>query len=262
MGEHEDPGLDNKVAQESPIERLMESREQSEREKPFGLYVVEPPDPAVELAKQVETEVFGEFFESNTPEFMEREYGPFEQYSTFLFVVDQQTKQPAGVMRLIRNSEQGLKSVNDLEKPPWSKPLGEVMAENPMSPDLDHTLDIATFAVLPQYRQKADPSSPVSSALYHATIAYSLEHGYTDWVAILDDKVLNGLIQPFGEPFEHYQGLGSETYLDSPASTPVYLNLQRSMDRVQQFDQGTYDFLIKGVGLESVSLPPYESEQP
>ncbi|HVN50080.1 MAG TPA: hypothetical protein VMT43_01540, partial [Acidimicrobiales bacterium] len=81
---------------------------------PFGVYVLDADQPEAELARAVEREVLDEFF-TNSPELLEREYGPYESASTFLCVVDHEQRAPAGMIRIIRPGDAGLKSVHDIE---------------------------------------------------------------------------------------------------------------------------------------------------
>ena len=86
----------------------------------FGVYVLRSDEPAAELARHVEREVFLEFF-GNTPELLAAEYGPYESASVFICVIDHVLRQPAGVMRIIVPSACGAKSLHDLEAR-WGQP--------------------------------------------------------------------------------------------------------------------------------------------
>ncbi len=81
---------------------------------PFGLYVIPSADPAAELARAVERDVFFEYF-GNTAEMLAAEYDPYEASSVHLCVVDHLRGQAAGAMRLILPSAAGLKTSVDLE---------------------------------------------------------------------------------------------------------------------------------------------------
>ena len=70
--------------------------ERSGSEAPFGTYIVASTDPAAEIGREVERQVFGEFF-GNSPEMLAEEYAPFEASSIFLCVIDQRRLVPAGV---------------------------------------------------------------------------------------------------------------------------------------------------------------------
>lgn len=232
-------------AEKEEAVRLLIERKLQPTESRYGVYVVESSDPAANLGRAVELEVFGEFFDNNE-ELMKREYGPYEQDSTFIIVLDKQTSEPAGVMRLIQNGPNGLKSLNDLSKEPWLKGIDAVFEEDGLSPhDLDKTWDIATLAVRKEYRGK----TAVSAALYHALYLSSEKRQIENWVAILDDNVLE-LLGALGIHFKRYVGVGSANYLDSPASTPVYGNKPEIVDYLRVNSPDAYNYLVLGKGLE------------
>lgn len=214
-------------------------------EKKYAVYFVDGESEAAKLGRALEVEVFGEFF-NNDEELMREEYGPYEPNSKFLIVVDHENKKAAGVMRLISDSEAGLKSLNDLTKQPWSKPLDEVFSENDISRhDLPDAWDIATLAVNKDYRGKTS----VASALYHGLYKGSVEHGIKEWVAILDDKVLE-LLEALGLFFERYKGIGSASYLDSPNSTPVYANVEKIINNMSVKNPDAHRYLALGEDID------------
>jgi len=66
------------------------------------------------LARSVEVTVFQEQF-GNSPSDMNEGYNPFETASGFFLVVDQQEGLPVGALRYIKNSDAGMKTLNDTE---------------------------------------------------------------------------------------------------------------------------------------------------
>ena len=46
---------------------------------------------------------------------MKTEFGPYDESSVFFVVMDTKAKVPAGVLRMIRNSSVGLKTIVDLD---------------------------------------------------------------------------------------------------------------------------------------------------
>lgn len=240
-----EPSYELSDAEKAEAIRLLIERKLRPTESRYGVYVVESSDPAANLGRSVELEVFSEFFQ-NDEHLMEREYGPYEQESTFIIVLDELNGEPAGVMRLIRNGQNGLKSLNDIGQQPWGKGLDVIFQENDLNPDdLDHTWDIATLAVRKDYRGK----TAVSAALYHALYLASEERQVEDWVAILDDNVLD-LLGALGIHFKRYAGVGSASYLDSPASTPVYGNKSEIVEYLKENSPDAYNYLVLGRGLE------------
>src|SRR4051812_3155607 len=83
----------------------------------FGCYMIGNSSKYSNLGRYVESNVFLKSF-GNTPNVMESEYGPYEQASNFFVVIDQETEKPVGVMRVIENSDAGLKSLVDLKRTP------------------------------------------------------------------------------------------------------------------------------------------------
>lgn len=236
-----------KILSEAEEIRLVEQladRRKEPSEKRFAAYLVKGDEEAAKLAREVEVEVFGEFFD-NDEGLMRQEYRKYEESSVFIVIVDHKSKKPAGVMRLISNSESGLKSLNDLAGSPWNKPIDEIFIENEISEnDLDTTLDIATLAVRKDYRSKTE----VSVALYHALRIHTINTETTEFVTILDDKVLE-LLASIGCHFNKYKGVQSASYLDSPSSTPVYTSYQQMMDRWEADNMDTYKYIALGEGL-------------
>ena len=71
-------------------------------ETPFGFYIIRSNDPAAELGRAVEREVFLEFF-GNTPDMLHDEYDPYEGNSLFLVLVDHlRLVRRAGHVQLLR----------------------------------------------------------------------------------------------------------------------------------------------------------------
>lgn len=228
--------------EEARLVDMLTNRNTQPSEKRYSLYLISSDDPGAALARGLEVEVFGEFF-NNDETVMRAEYGPYENSSEFLIVVDNRDKESVGVMRLIHNSDSGLKSINDLTNPPWNKPLNEIFEENDIQQsDLEDTLDIATLAVRKKYRGKT-----AANALYRALYLTTMKENKKEWVSILDDNVL-ALLEALGIHFKRYQGVGSANYLDSPSSTPVYGNASEIAEHVEMRYPDTHRFVTLGEG--------------
>ena len=80
---------------------------------PFGVYLLWSDEPAAELARAIEREVFLEVF-GNTRELLEAEYGRYEPASLFMLVIDHEKLAPAGVMRVVTGSLLN-KTLDDIE---------------------------------------------------------------------------------------------------------------------------------------------------
>lgn len=211
-------------------------------DKPYTIYQVHGDDPCARLARAVELEVFQDRFPSNDETLMQKEYGEFEDCD-FLLAVDNTTGQPVGVMRLLRNSPSGLKSIIDIENPKheWKKPLTELFAENDLKEaDLDDTVDVATIAVVRSHNQ-----TDVAPGLYYALRQYILANEIKTIVTILDDIVLV-LLESIGCYFKRYDEVGSKPYLDSPASTPCYISYEEMMQIWQSKSPKNYNKIVLG----------------
>jgi len=183
----------------------------------FGCYLISGKDPYSQLGRYIESEVFNETFK-NSPEIMAREYGPYEPVSLFFVIIDQETEMPVGVMRIIKNSEAGLKSLVDLKDTPLALMEKDIYAKFGINPD--RCADIATIAILPNYRGAQENYLP-STLLYRSFYLGILNNLQFDHVVTVIDKKaehnLNILKFPFRTLDERYF-----SYLDSPESHALY----------------------------------------
>ncbi len=216
--------------------------------EPFGTYIVPSTDPAAELGRVVERVVFGEFF-ANTPELLAAEYAPYEPASLFLLVIDHRRLVPAGVSRMIVPSAAGFKSVADIERV-WNENPNDVIARSGSHIDLSRCIDVATLATTADYRGGASEGL-VSLALYQAIIMGAYGAGMPWLVAVMDLTVISLLSERIGSPFSKYPGIEPRTYLDSPASLPVYVDLDAYGARLAGVDEAIHSILFRGVGLEA-----------
>jgi hypothetical protein len=223
---------------------------------PYGLYRLTGDDPAAELARAVERDVFLEFF-GNTPELLAREYGPFEGASHFLLVLDHETLRPAGACRLIEPSPAGNKTVEDVGRV-WGLPL--LARDEHVHPLAGAAWDVATLAVGAGYRGTRTDGL-ISAALFQGITMFMATAGVR-WVTATLDLVVLDLVQSrCREPFVAFPGAEPRSYLDSPLSLPVYCDGDRYRARLAQADPGLHELLFAGVGLEDhVSVPCWAAE--
>jgi len=227
---------------------------------PFGLYVIPSADPAAELARSVERNVFYEYF-GNTPEMLATEYDPYEAASVYLCVIDHRRRRAAGAMRLILPSPAGLKTTVDLEQA-WAQPIAEVLSRTGLELPAPRVWDIATIAVTPDYRG-ASTNGLISLAMYQGVIQLA-RHRDVRWVlAILDLVVLDLIQQGTGRPFSLFDGVEPMSYLDSPSSLPVWCDLSDYDQRLAITDPGMHEILFHSRGLEAaVSIPSWDGGMP
>lgn len=237
-------------------ERVVARR--GEPEQPFGLHLLAGTDPAAELCRHVEREVFLEYF-GNTSDFLAREYGAYEETSLFLCVIDHRRLAPAGVMRMILPSDAGQKSLHDIERV-WKESPDEVFARTGVQFDPVRVWDIATLAVANDYRGR-NSEGLISLALYQAAFQTSMPCGARWFVAVLDAVVLELIDTRLARPFSYYSGLEPLRYLDSPASLPVYVDIHDYGRRLREADPTMHALLFEGTGLEpTLSAPDWAQE--
>ncbi len=221
---------------------------------PFGLYVFDAAAPESALARTIERDVFFETF-GNTGTLLEAEYGPYDEASFFLCVIDHQRRRPAGMIRVIEPSAQGFKSLDDLARH-WGQPFDEVAERAGLEVDLGSMWDLATLGVDAEYRGAAT-SGLVAMALYQGLNMLAHRRGIAWAVAVLDLVVLDLINGAWGRPFAALPGIEPKRYLDSPASQPVLCDAVDYKARLSLLDPSTHQILFEGIGLESmVSLPP------
>jgi len=223
------------------------------RRSPFGLYLFRSDEPAAELARHVEAEVFDEAF-GNTRDLMADEYGPYEGASVFCCVLDHRRGLPVGALRLILPGPAGLKSLVDVEQG-WDRPAARLLAATGLDFEAGRTWDIATLAVAPGYRDGL-----VSQALYQGACTSARRRHVSALVTILDVRVLRLVQSRLARPFRRYEGVGSAEYLDSPASLPVWSDFESWRGRVLHEDPVLHDVVFEGRGLEAaVSAPDWDA---
>ena len=220
--------------------------------EPFGLYAFDASAPESELARAVERSVFDEFF-GNSAEMLDAEYGPYEESTVFLCVMDQRRKLPAGTVRAILPSPRGFKSLHDFETV-WERPLDPILGPIGIDPLRDDVYDITTIAVDADYRGKATDGL-ISLGLYQAIMELARFRGVRWLVSIMDLVVIDLIDGLVAAPFRRYPGVEPINYLDSPASVPVYCDYQEWVPRFAAAEPAMHDIVINGKGIEAAMTP-------
>lgn len=226
--------------------------------EPFGLYVFGADDPAAELARHVERTVFFEAF-GDTPELLAREYDPYEPTSVLFCVIDHLRKLPVGGGRIIAPAPggPGFKSLNDLPAV-WGEAAEDLARESGLDMPFERTCDIATVAVMPEYRHAAS-SGLVALSLYHGGLQTAPPCGIDWMVAVLDMSVFEMARSRFHAPFVPFAGVEARAYLGSPASIPTWLRISEWEARLSEEDPSLYELVVEGKGLDAaVKLPDWE----
>jgi hypothetical protein len=231
---------------------LIERTLDTEVPETFGAYLFLDGDPAAEIARSVERAVLLEAF-GNTPEVLRAEYGPYEESSMFVCVIDHRARRPAGAMRMILPTlgGPGLKSLNDVG-PTWGEPAAVLLARLGITVVAGEMWDLATLVVAPEYRTAA-ATGLVSLGLYQSVVRTACASGIEWLCAVLDVAVYRMTRLKFAAPFDPFgDGL---PYLGSTASVPVTCNLAEWRARLGARDPIIHDIIYEGVGIEPALRP-------
>jgi hypothetical protein len=240
------------VLNDADVRRLAQQVMAPDPVEPFGVYLFRSTDPGAELGRHVERTVFLETF-GNSAELLAQEYAPYEDASAFICVIDHLRRLPAGVMRVLLPSPAGFKSLNDLE-PWWGEPAGVIIERTGLAMDMDKTWDIATLAVISDYRGKATMGL-VSIGLYQ-TLTMAALRSEIDWfVAILDMPAYRMIRWKLRMIFTGYEGVPAKPYLGTPANMPVWCHVSECNQRLAVADPTLHELLVGGTGLEPAIRP-------
>ncbi len=202
--------------------RLIEEKNDRVDEQ-YKCYKIEGFSEYSNLARQIERQVFEDKF-GNDAEEMEREYGLYEEASTFFLSVDVESKQPIGALRIIRNSVNGLKTLNDLEANqadlPFTITQRRAMLQHRIE-SLNECWDIGTVAVSKEYRHSM-LGADVSIQLYRGMYVTAMQEEVKHFVSIIDDKAHAILTEFLGIPFVPLCNSEPFEYLGSKASHATY----------------------------------------
>ncbi|HET6494492.1 MAG TPA: hypothetical protein VFH61_03895 [Thermoleophilia bacterium] len=232
---------------DAEVRRLTRRVVAPDANEPFGAYLFCGDDPGAALARYVERTVFLESF-GTTPEMEAEAYDPYEPSSAFICVIDQLRGIPVGAMRVVLPSSAGFKSLNDIE-PIWGESAEELMGRNGLKVDLGRTWDIATLAVIPDYRGKATRGL-VLMGLYQTLTLAARDCGIEWFVAIFDMPVFRLIRWKLRLIFAGYEGIGPMPYLGSTASIPAWCDVVQAERRLAETDQDLHAILVEGLGLE------------
>src|SRR4051794_31376719 len=106
-------------------------------------FVFDPVGDELEAALRCESQVFLDAY-GNTPEEFDVEYGPYET-STGYMAVFQEDGEAVAAARFIAPGAAGLKTLNDVSRPPWE--VDGLRSARAAGVDPTRTWDVATIAV-------------------------------------------------------------------------------------------------------------------
>ncbi|HET9173838.1 MAG TPA: hypothetical protein VFN56_00990 [Candidatus Saccharimonadales bacterium] len=243
-------------------------------DKRYVITLIQGDDPIYgDIGKSVECTVFSKAFKRTLSD-VYLDYVDYDSASTFIVAIDRNhpktgRARPAGAIRLINDSPQGLKSIKDMIKDDPSNPWRDEIAnlvfsdDEQYSPDLawkrlcdkagvvldpSASVDVATFSVHPAYGRR-NRLSGVYVSLYHTCLRLAMAQGKKNLVSIQDLPPLE-LVQEFGKPFDTFDGLSPRPYGGPYDTLPAYCILDEGMARVRSFQPMIGKLLIEGVGLD------------
>lgn len=192
----------------------------------FACFALESTDPFANIARQLEREVFEDAW-GNDPATMKREYGPYDESSVFFMVVDTHDRVPAGVVRMIRNSSAGLKTIVDLDdcvKSPIAPTVigvADVMRHHRID-DLDRCWDGATAAIPRRYRRRM---TAVHVHIFRVMALAAMRENIQHFVAVLDAPVVKAARDVLGLPLVPLVDTPPFTHMDAPDNQAVYAHV-------------------------------------
>ena len=199
-------------------------------------------------ARDCEAEVFLRAY-GNTRQQLEDEYGPYEQASVFIALADD-SGDVLGACRLIRPTEQGLKTLDDAARPPWSLDVARSVRAARL--DVTRTWDVATLGCR---RGLKGPGRLASAALFHGLVMAVRANEVRSAVMIIDERVRSRLASA-GMTGHTLPGARPARYLGSAASTPVYRHCDEAFDQQRITNPEAHRLYTQGVGLDGIRVPP------
>ena len=207
-------------------------------------------DARSDLGRSTEQQVFDKAFGSvvpHTPELMTREYGDYEEQSTFFVVLDTETQDAIASLRIIRGHPN--KTTSDLLR----DGLVSSVSLGDLGLDKENVWDIATAAVVPS--RSASKMRQASTALYRALYWSSMSSGVTYWTSVIDRRVLR-LYDHLGIPFQRLPGTSDLDYLGSPAQACIarVQDIEHSMrSRAESSNKSTQQRIEAIIGSNGLS---------
>jgi hypothetical protein len=209
-------------------------------------FVFDPTGDELEAAKACEADVFLETY-GNTTEQFDLEYGPYEDSTGFMTVLEADGRAVA-TARFIAPGPAGLKTLNDVSRPPWQ--VDGVRSARSAGVDIDRTWDIATIAV----RRGEGRGGLCAAALYHGIITAAYANGI-DFIVMIMDSHARRLLASLSMQTQALPGTSTGEYLGSPSSTPLWGHIHRAMEQQRQESPDAYRLIFQGIGLDGIALP-------
>ena len=246
-------------------EALAENHDLAKSDSQFAVLTLKGNSPYSNLARSLERQIFDHYFQ-NSAEEMKKEYGQYENASSFFLMVDRENLQPAAVMRIIHPNERGFKSLNDLNatdeegKLKCSTPEGntvtglsmeEIAAEFDMA--TNNVLDIATIAAHPNYGESARGDPVALASLMRTLYKYSNQNGYDELIAIIDKKPRE-ILEGVGMPISKSPNIASPfSYLGAEGNTFIHISVPEVEPAMKAINPQVYEFVYGETGLQGTT---------
>lgn len=202
----------------------------------------------VSAARECEAAVFWDAY-GNSRDQLEQEYGPYEDDSAFIALVE-----PVGdvvaVCRVIRPGIAGLKTLNDLSGQPWV--VDGRRAARAAGVDPARTVDVATIGVR---RGLGRGGALAAVALYHGIVAVTRANNLPFVVMLMDERARR-LLTAVGCETHVLPGTRGGPYLGSATTYPLWANVPTMMDRQRQVNPEAHRMISMGRGLDGIRVPP------
>lgn len=209
-------------------------------------FVLDPEGDELAAALSCEADVFLEAY-GNTPEEFDVEYGPYESSTGFMTVL-QDDGTAVATARFIAPGPAGLKTLNDVGRPPWE--VDGLRSARAAGVDPSRTWDVATIAVRPG----AGRGGLCAAALYHGIVTAAVANEI-EYIVMIMDSHARDLLTALAMQTQGLPGTRTGEYLGSPSSTPLWANLHRMFERQRQDSPEAYRLIYQGIGLDGITLP-------
>ncbi len=209
-------------------------------------FVFDPTGDELAAAMRCEAQVFWETY-GNTPEEFDVEYGPYAGSTGYMAVL-REDGEAVAMARFIAPGPAGLKTLNDVGRPPWQ--VDGLRSARAAGVDPDRTWDVATIAV----RKGAGRGGLCAAALYHGIVTAAFANDI-DFIVMIMDSHARQLLTSLGLQTQALPGTSTGEYLGSPSSTPLWSNLHRMFERQRQDSPDAYRLIYQGIGLDGIALP-------
>jgi hypothetical protein len=211
--------------------------------------VFNPTGDLLSAARRCEADIFLQWY-GNTRKQLADEYDRYEASSVFVALADE-GDDVLGIVRFVVPGVAGLKTLNDVARPPWNALPTRSAAAARIDPAT--TWDCATMGLRSE-RSRSRSTAKLSLALYHGLLLALRVNQVHTVIAVLDERARR-LLSSVGLILHPIPGTDTAPYLGSAASTPVFAHLAAGLDRQRRLAPEAHRLVTLGIGLDGVSVP-------